>query len=534
MLWSALGRSILTPTRASRRTRARPPSRTPAPAQGPRYPAALPAILCVATAVRLWQLDRDELWFDEGFAALVALEPVPQLLSELVRDSSPPLYFLLLRAWTLTVGADPWSLRLLSVICGALTIWGVFVLGRQLFGWRAATAASALLALSPLHIYYSREVRPYALLIALAIASLLALERLGSAGRGRLVTYVVATLAAAYTHNYGLLLLAVLGVWVALRRVSVGPAAAAAALVVLGYAAWLPALTNQLASGATSWASAIWNATPPALVLFRTLAAFCIGGSTPEYVALGTGGWPPTAHWTSYLVFGVLVASALLRQPAAPATRLSLGLGVLLVLPFAVSFVTPIYVVGRHDVVALPLFLLLAGAGLVRLPRAAANAAALAIAALALAAVHAFYSKSTADVGRRQAAVLLAHARSPDQILATGFTRNTVEYYVRNGEGLEPIHSFPTSFGAHRGWVDEHELRNEAALNVDARRLVASLREALAKGGTLWIVHSRELRGPNELLMQHVMESLRQVPCPGDAETIGISCWRTTGRPVAG
>jgi 4-amino-4-deoxy-L-arabinose transferase-like glycosyltransferase len=497
------------------------------------HAAALPAILCVAAALRLWQLDRDELWFDEAFAALVAVEPVHALVSELMRDSSPPLYFLLLRAWTLTVGGDPWTLRLLSVICGALAIWGVFVLGRQLFGWRAATAAAALLALSPLHIYYSREVRPYALLIALAMASLLALERLGSAGRGHLVTYVVVTLAAAYTHNYGLLLLAVLGVWVVLRRVEVGRAAAAVALVVLGYAAWLPALTNQLASGATSWVAVIWNAAPPEMALFRSLAAFCIGGSSPEYVALGTSGWPAVAHWTSYLVFAALLASALIRQPAAGATRLALALGVLLVLPLAASFVTPIYLVGRHDVVALPLFLLLGGAGLVRLRRAAAAAAGLAVAVLAIAAIHAFYSKPSADLGRRQAAVLLEHAGSSDPILTTGFTRNTVEYYVRHGQGLQPFHSFPTSFGAHRGWVDEQELQNEAVLSADARRLVASLREALAKAGTLWIIHSRELRGPNDLLMQHVMGSLRQVTCPGDAETIGISCWRTT-RPAAG
>jgi hypothetical protein len=269
------------------------------------------------------------------------------------------------------------------------------------------------------------------------------------------------------------------------------------------------------------------------MALVRSLAAFCIGGSTPEYVALGTSAWA-AAHWTSYLVFGALVLSALVHQPAATATRLALALGMLLVLPFAVSFVIPIYVVGRHDVVALPLFLLLAGTGLVRMRPAAASAAAFAIAALAVAAVDAFYSKPTADLGRRQAAVLLEHAGPPDQILTTGFTRNTVEYYVRTGEGLQPFHSFPTSFGAHRGWVDEHELRNEEALMADASRLVGSLREALARGGTLWIVHSRELRGPTDLLMQHVMGSFRQVTCPGDAETIGISCWRTTTRTAAG
>jgi hypothetical protein len=476
--------------------------------------------------LRLWLLDRDELWFDEAFAALVALEPVPQLVSELVRDSSPPFYFFLLRAWALTVGADPWSLRLLSVVCGTLAIWAVFALGRQSLGGRAAAAAAALLALSPLHVYYSREVRPYALLVALALLSMLALERMGSGARRWLVMYVTATLAAVYTHNYGLLLLAVLALWVAQQRVPVRPAAAAALLIVVGYLPWLPMLAKQFASGATSWVAAIWHATPPAMAFFTGLAAFCIGGSTPQYVDLGTSGWPAAVHWTSYVVFGVLVARGALFGPdARSGSRFALALGALLVLPFAVSFVTPIYVVGRHDVMALPIFLLLAGAGLVRLRRRSAIALGLTVAVLAGAALYALYSRPVADLGRRQAALLLAHAERPDRVLATGFTRNTVEYYVRTGGGAPPLQSFPTSFGTHRGWVDERELRDEAALRADAGRLVASLHDALAGGGTLWIVHSRELRAANDLLMQRVTEAFRQVRCPGDAETIGMSCW---------
>ena len=69
--------------------------------------AVVLGISLLAIAVRTIQLDRGELWFDEAYAGLVAMQPFNAIVGELARDSSPPLFYLLLRAWSLAVGFNP-------------------------------------------------------------------------------------------------------------------------------------------------------------------------------------------------------------------------------------------------------------------------------------------------------------------------------------------------------------------------------------------------------------------------------------------
>lgn len=494
------------------------------------FPAAVAIVSLLAVGLRLFRLDRDELWFDESFAALLAMEPTSTILVELARDSSPPLYFLLLRSWSLGLGTDPVTLRLFSVVCGVLGVWAILRLGFRLWGASAGLAASTLLALSPLHVYYSREVRPYALFILLVILSVTAIEALGRRSWGRaLALYSLATLAAIYTHNYGLFLPALLGLWILLGRVAFRTGLAAALIIVAGYLPWLPVLFSQVTSGATLWMERLWLDTPPALGLVKSFATLCIGGWTPEYLPLGSGRPSAGVHLVAYITFALLVCRALLGGEAGTARKVAAAALILLGLPFLVSFFKPLYLVGRHDVIALPLFLLLAARGATVLAWRERLVVALVIGALAATALAHYYSRPASDQARRQASLLLEHATPRDRILFTGFTRNTVEYYLRQGGGHQRLHSFPTSFALHRGWVDERELQDPAFLAEDADRLTQTIRnDMIGAGGQLWIVHSRQLAAANEALMRHIETRLRQVICPAESELQGLTCWAVT------
>ena len=58
------------------------------------------------------------------------------------------------------------SLRLVSAVAGTLTIPVAWLLIRELTRSRAvALLSTALLAVNPLHIWYSQEARAYALLV---------------------------------------------------------------------------------------------------------------------------------------------------------------------------------------------------------------------------------------------------------------------------------------------------------------------------------------------------------------------------------
>ena len=67
----------------------------------------------------------------------------------------------MLAAWRAGFGDSEAALRGLSAVLGALTVPVLYALGRELFGRRVALLAAGLLALSPIHLYYSQEARQY-------------------------------------------------------------------------------------------------------------------------------------------------------------------------------------------------------------------------------------------------------------------------------------------------------------------------------------------------------------------------------------
>ncbi len=84
-----------------------------------------------------------------------------------------PLFELLLRLWMPQDGSDAW-MRIPSAALGVAAVWMTWLLVRGL-GARYGLVAAWLMALSPLHVMYSRIARPYSLACTLALASTLAL-----------------------------------------------------------------------------------------------------------------------------------------------------------------------------------------------------------------------------------------------------------------------------------------------------------------------------------------------------------------------
>ncbi len=126
------------------------------------------AILMVGGVLRFAALGRWSLWTDELYN--LGLMPVSAVLAQGIPvDQHPPLYYLLLEG-ALKVGRSEWLMRLPSALAGFLTIplmWRVEVaLKRPKLGLLAA----ALIALAPLHIWYSREARMYGLAMLFWVA----------------------------------------------------------------------------------------------------------------------------------------------------------------------------------------------------------------------------------------------------------------------------------------------------------------------------------------------------------------------------
>jgi mannosyltransferase len=132
-----------------------------------RYLRLLAGLLLLAAGLRLAGLGRQALWLDEAMSLDFArLEATKCLLAEV---NNPPLDRLLLHGWLQIVGdaSDAW-LRLLPATLGILGCLAFAWLAAQLLPPTSALLAIALFCLSPHHVYFSQEIRAYALLSLLA------------------------------------------------------------------------------------------------------------------------------------------------------------------------------------------------------------------------------------------------------------------------------------------------------------------------------------------------------------------------------
>jgi 4-amino-4-deoxy-L-arabinose transferase-like glycosyltransferase len=182
-------------------------------------------LLCAAVVLRIVLALRPGIWGDEIFSLAMAtghslehpaaearpelgdyVEPRPAVPSGTFRryvehenppasprrvvravalsDTNPPVYYLLLHAWTRLFGTSDAALHLFSVACALVAMSIIWRLGRDLGGAPVGRTAVLLFALSPVSLFYSVEGRMYSLLWVFATALAWTTLALGRRGFG--------------------------------------------------------------------------------------------------------------------------------------------------------------------------------------------------------------------------------------------------------------------------------------------------------------------------------------------------------------
>jgi 4-amino-4-deoxy-L-arabinose transferase-like glycosyltransferase len=140
----------------------------------------------LALALRVYHLDTQSIWYDEGLSIQLAAQAPAQAIALSAATDHPPLHTLLLGAWMLAAGESDFVVRYLSVFCGVLVVALTYALGKR-YAERAGLIAAGLMAIAPLAVYYSQETRGYMLLTALIlIATLAALSLISGDRRKRI------------------------------------------------------------------------------------------------------------------------------------------------------------------------------------------------------------------------------------------------------------------------------------------------------------------------------------------------------------
>jgi 4-amino-4-deoxy-L-arabinose transferase-like glycosyltransferase len=85
-------------------------------------------IVLLAFGLRLYAIDRQDIWGDEAFSIWLSSQPLPEVVAG-GADTHPPLYPVLLYLWLRLAGSSPLAVRLLSAFIGTLAIPVVYVLG---------------------------------------------------------------------------------------------------------------------------------------------------------------------------------------------------------------------------------------------------------------------------------------------------------------------------------------------------------------------------------------------------------------------
>jgi len=398
-----------------------------------RHLAPAVGILLLAALVRLGGLGSQSLWMDEAFSHILAALPLYTAWQAMITDAiHPPLYYLLLRLWQVLAGQSEFSLRFPSGLAGVLTVALLLWAGQVWLGKRVARWSALLMALNPFHVWYSQEARMYTLLGLSALAVLAAFWKALGSRRPRVWSTLVGVSALAYTTHYlalSLPLVEFVFLLATLRRHHrvLARWTVAQALAVLPLAVWLTVLYTV--GGGTFGIG--WIRRPQPADLLSTLWSFGMAydGRVTPLVAAGL------------LIWGGLLLLGAWRGQGRGEAR---GLLVLsLVLPplvtFFLSLRRPSYV-DRFFIGSLPAFLLLAAAGLARLPRSAGWAAGLALAGLGLWGVARFRSDPlfVKEGWRGAAAHIEAHERIGDALAVRQF-QYVVPFRYYYGGVLEPV-----------------------------------------------------------------------------------------------
>jgi mannosyltransferase len=273
----------------------------------------LVALCALAALLRFYRLDAQSLWYDEGISAHQLTRSFPEIAAAAARDTHPPLYYWLLKVWGQAFGATELGLRSLSALLGVAAVGLTWLIGRRLFGGGAALVTGVLLACSPLAVYYSQEVRMYALVLACGL--------LASWGyvRGSLWLYVVGGAAAVYSQYLGAAFLVALNLHALLwwRSRSAGGWLrwlGANALIGLIFLPWLATFLDQSSQRAL-------NTSPRTAggLLADTLTAYG-GGLARSDLALVGGGL-----LVALALLGAVLAARRDRAGPAPAARPTAG-----------------------------------------------------------------------------------------------------------------------------------------------------------------------------------------------------------------
>lgn len=337
-------------------------------------------ILVLGAILRFYLVDYRGLWNDEAVSIRYwSGTPIEVISNVAALDIHPPFWFLVVNFSQRLGGNSDFAFRLPSVIAGILTVFVVYILGRNLFSGQVGLIAALLTSVSSFHLYYSQEARMYAIYGLLSTITFWLLWM--ALVEGQIwwwIGFALTTTLNCYTHYFAFLLLFAQGLFAGIVLLETGLKAGllrqfressalgrsrsgviaqfgllvlSLGIVCVGFLPWAPALSQDIAPladyGRVSLdARGIWSTS------FQRLL--------PLLLRLFSGYDTRMIPW--YAFFAVV---GIVSAPMARESRQMLLCLLVLAVPFAFSLWTGTTPHPRYLVFCFPAFLLLTSRGFV-------------------------------------------------------------------------------------------------------------------------------------------------------------------------
>ncbi|HUO08919.1 MAG TPA: glycosyltransferase family 39 protein [Phycisphaerae bacterium] len=449
--------------------------------------APLAGILLLAFLARCLLAARTDLWLDEACSDLFITDP-RGILQALRIDVHPPLYFLILKAWTSLLGDSPLAVRFPSILAGTASVAATVLFARRLGAVpRTLLWTAALVTVVPMQVAHSSEARAYPFLYLFVTLALWSWVNAVESGRWRdWLLHALTVLLGIYTHHLMCPMLATFWIAAMLQRLDrrrwlqMCVTYFLIALLALPSVALL--LSQNHATHGEDWVADGWNSHPHLLFLLHSLEAL----GTTGYIVLGDRSVSSLIYQilglaASFAALFVLIPRPTLASKSAPLEMrtympllLTAALWPILFLWTYSEFRQPLFVYGRYDIIAQPAILILLSLGLSRLQSLTihrfgkAAGACLLLAVLLPTAWHSIAEPELQVVNHgpglfsKRMEVLQSLHRPGDQVIGLD-----LEYapllYAMNQEHLDlPLQSFPADVREHPGWmIGDQQLQSE-------------------------------------------------------------------------
>jgi uncharacterized membrane protein len=191
------------------------------------------------------------IWLDEAYSLALIRHSWKDLVSITAADVHPPLYYFILKAFSIISGSSIFAMKLVSIIPEILTVVFSFLFFNKKFGAKTAVLLLLSIMASKSILYYGIEIRMYSwALFFVTMAAITAWYAITSDKSKWYVLFLVCALGAAYTQYYaavtvgiGYLFMLIYTIRSGKRRIATVFALGVFALLL--YSPWIPIVIKQ-------------------------------------------------------------------------------------------------------------------------------------------------------------------------------------------------------------------------------------------------------------------------------------------------